>query len=768
METPRCPYFGACGGCTTQDVAYRHQRDRKRDDLAKLFGTDEISVFSHQPYGYRSRVDMPFHPGGLGFRRRGRWDLIENIERCAIAEDAVNRLIGAVRAAFPEPDAFDVRRRTGTLRYAVIRTTRLESCVTIILNPESPRLEDARRRIRAFSESGVADNVLIGYVPPNTDHSVTENYEVLRGSAYLTEELLGLRFEFHSQGFFQANRALTEEMLRYSCERLARHAGGSGELVDLYGGVGSFGIVNGAAAGRVTVMEEHPRSVESAERNLAEHLGAPQHAPHRAIARPSEQLPALDLQRPLYVITDPPRAGMHPRVLRALEYLRPDAVLYVSCNPERAADELAQLESYHVESLALFDLFPQTPHYEAVIELVAKNPLGTGRPLSDRFRTPRESGQRVFRLTTNPGIEADVTHETREFRELTPEDASEITTVEKPFALAGNVFLECRNDRVARRLRAAIPRMRSIYHAVEHLHHFALSAHEPLDSIRRELESLPLPAFAEAGSFRVTTNRSGDHPFASHDVQREVGAIVNRRYRTPVDLENFELELRVDVIEHYCLVGMQMTREALDRRFPWRFRPRVTLRTPLAFAMLQRAGIPSDKGARRLLDPFCGSGTILIEAADLDSELELYGGDWTHATVEGARDNLEACGYADRVSVTRANALEIHEQYPHGSFEYIVTNPPYGVRLGKNIEFEGFYRRFLTAAHQVLKPDGRLVILVGPRRAPFEAVLRELETFELLESTVVESGGVYPSLMVLRARSQNELSLTKYSSPPRS
>ncbi len=752
MPAPRCPYFGGCGGCTSQNVAYHDQLEAKRNALAELLGVEDISVFSGRDYHYRSRVDMPFHPGGLGFRRRGRWDVIEDIEQCAIAEEEVNRLIAAVRAAFPSPDAFNVRRRTGTLRYAVIRTTRVETSVTFIVNADSARIEGARQLVAAFADSGAADNVLIGFVPSNTDRSITEEYEVVRGSARLEEELLDLRFEYHSQGFFQANRRLAEDMLRYSCERLAEHGNGSGELVDLYGGVGLFGIVNAAAVGRVTVVEQHPRSIESAERNLARHLTGE----HRACRRTAEQLLSLALERPLYLITDPPRAGMHPRVLRTLDYLQPDVMLYVSCNPERLADELAHLQGYRPASVALFDLFPQTPHFEAVVELLAKTPLRADHPKTAQFASPQKTGYRTFRLTTNPGIEADVTKEIGSVLS-TASEPPPVTrgtalprSIEKPFALAGNVFLECEHPKTAECIRKLLPRLRSVYHAIEHLHHFQLPEEDPLATIRAELEALPVPAMERAASFRVTTNRSGDHSFASYDVQKHAGAVLNRRYGTPVDLEGFELELRVDVVEHYCLVGLQYTRTALDRRFPWRFRPRVTLRTPIAFAMLQHAGVTSDCGPRRLLDPFCGSGTILIEAADIDPELTLEGCDWTHPTVEGALDNLAACGFGNRVQIAHANALSIHERYPPEYFDYIVTNPPYGVRLGKNIEFRGFYERFLSAAGGVLKPNGRLVLLVGPRRAAFEAVLREYGKFEIIRSSVVESGGVYPSLYVLR------------------
>jgi 23S rRNA (uracil1939-C5)-methyltransferase len=89
-----------------------------------------------------------------------------------------------------------------------------------------------------------------------------------------------------------------------------------------------------------------------------------------AFAMDSKYLPKLNLKSPLYVITDPPRTGMDPKTILALKQLKPKLIIYISCNPQQLSKDLFKLREYKVVSSALFDLFPQTPHSEAVVELI--------------------------------------------------------------------------------------------------------------------------------------------------------------------------------------------------------------------------------------------------------------------------------------------------------------------------------------------------------------------------------------------------------------
>ncbi|NBC30771.1 MAG: methyltransferase, partial [Spirochaetes bacterium] len=120
--------------------------------------------------------------------------------------------------------------------------------------------------------------------------------------------------------------------------------------------------------------------------------------------------------------------------------------------------------------------------------------------------------------------------------------------------------------------------------------------------------------------------------------------------------------------------------------------------------------------------------------------------------VEGTRRNVDALGTPGPVDIRTADARDLDEHYARGSVDAIVTNPPFGIRMHKEADFRRLYRRFLETAHLILAPHGVIVILVGKKRGVFNKLLRELGLYDLLEVRIIEIGGVYPGIFVLRRR----------------
>jgi putative N6-adenine-specific DNA methylase/tRNA (guanine6-N2)-methyltransferase len=152
-----------------------------------------------------------------------------------------------------------------------------------------------------------------------------------------------------------------------------------------------------------------------------------------------------------------------------------------------------------------------------------------------------------------------------------------------------------------------------------------------------------------------------------------------------------------------------------------------------------------------VLDPFCGSGTILWEAGALWPDAHLVGNDWDEETLAGARRNAEAQALTDRVTLHEADVWHLDETLDGLRADLIVTNPPFGVRLGSSMDFGPFYRRVLRQFAAVLRPDGRVVMLVL-RQSPFQQALRETEAFDVRHVRAIEIGGLYPRVFVLGAR----------------
>lgn len=766
-----CPFFGECGGCRLQNQRYVDQLESKKQTLARLLGMQDIQVFVSKEYGYRNRVDMVFHPDGIGFRRRGSWDKIVDIDHCLIAEPRINSIIAEIRAAFPRPDSFDVRHHTGTLRYAVVRVTRDAATLTFILNPDSPGRTTVEDQLRNFAAGCTVENVLMGYVPTATDISTTEDYVVLRGTATLAENLLGNSLEYHSQGFFQVNHVVSELMVSYVRDLLTRDTAKlaaraptetpettasdtttestmpapQAELLDLYGGVGSFGVSLAPLFSRVTVMENYAGSIESARRNL----DAGGFSGSRAVVDDATEADRLEYLRPLFVVSDPPRSGMHPAAIRRLTAIAPQKIVYVSCNPEALAEELPQFRNYQVRSVALFDMFPQTPHFEAVVELEPTTAVRPGRvPLIEMPQTC------VIRLTTNPGLEDVVVEEARKLlptAQLTP----------CPGGLQAQVLVEytptadllnapTTTEDVVQLLKS----MGTVHRVISHLDHFTVDRDpETPARIAAQLCSLEVPGLEAAENFRVTTERTGTHEFRSELVQRAVGAMIVQRYAKPVKLNEPEVEVRVDVLERHCLVGVDHGPAAPAYRQARVFQPRVTLNPVVAYAMLHVAGLLEDPEKEiTLLDPFVGSGTILIEAGAQLSNATLLGLEIDPTTAAGAQTNIQAAGLRDRTTIQRADARMLSRSVDAASVDCVVTNPPFGVRIGKNTDFGAFYRDLLQGFSVVLKPDAVVALLVGKRRYLFLESLQARREFELCSSTLIETAGVFPELFMLRFR----------------
>ena len=289
--------------------------------------------------------------------------------------------------------------------------------------------------------------------------------------------------------------------------------------------------------------------------------------------------------------------------------------------------------------------------------------------------------------------------------------------------------------------------MKSVHHVLAPLYTFTLpdDAEAALHTIRTTVETLDVGPMETAGTFRVTTVRQGEYDFTSIDVQREAGAGLEAHYGTTVDLEDYDVEVRVDVHDDRCLVSVQHTREALSRRQARLFQPRAALKPNVAHALLRLAHLDAP-GV--VLDPFCGSGTILWEAGILWPEAQLLGNDWNEETLAGARENAEAQAMTDRVTFFEADVWGLAETMDGRRVDLIVTNPPFGVRLASSMDFRPFYRRVLQQFHEVLVPGGRVVMLVL-RQGPFNEALREVDAFDVRHVRVIEIGGLYPRVFVL-------------------
>jgi len=373
--TPLCPYFGSCGGCSAQHIDYPLQLENKKKALARSLRLPEeqVTVFADQPYQYRNRMDFIFHPRGLGFREKDKWWKVVDVEACAISNDSLNVLLKEVRSFFQHNlqqfDVFDIKKKQGVFRYTVIRTPTQDSSISFMLNSDSTKLEEATALIGAFAKTSTAQNILVAYAPCDTEISISEDFFVVKGKDVIKETLLGKTFEYPIQGFFQNNTVMAEKMQDYVHHLLKNYPTQGAHLLDLYGGVGCFGIINASLFKSATIVESVESSIACAQKNIQEN----KITNAQAMVLDAAKLKKLELPKPaqpLFVITDPPRSGMHPKTIEHLNLLQPEVLIYVSCNIDQLGKDIPKFKNYQLKSAALFDFFPQTNHAEAVVELV--------------------------------------------------------------------------------------------------------------------------------------------------------------------------------------------------------------------------------------------------------------------------------------------------------------------------------------------------------------------------------------------------------------
>ncbi len=387
MREPKCKYFGTCGGCATQHLSYEVQLENKKKRLIQEIdftdlpaGRQGIQIFSGEEWNYRNRMDMTFTYEGIGFREKGKWWKLLPVSECVISNIRLNELNKEVCDFFgPDFDAFNVKSHEGTYKYAVIRTPQNDSSVSIVLNKQSPTLDDVIKKVKEFSKKTTANNVLITYCKAKSSQSVGEEFEVVKGSDMLEETICNKKLRYSAQGFFQNNSVMAEKMHEYVHSLLLTHCGpdcgpngGSNynHLLDLYGGVGAFGIVNADLFHKVTSVESFEGCTVAAKANIE--LNDVKNM--EAICMDAKRLKQVNLpEKDLYVITDPPRSGMSEETIIQLRKLNPEVIIYISCNVEQLGKDLPKFKDYKIKSAAIFDLFPQTNHMESVIELAKKN-----------------------------------------------------------------------------------------------------------------------------------------------------------------------------------------------------------------------------------------------------------------------------------------------------------------------------------------------------------------------------------------------------------
>jgi len=368
-----CPDAGKCGGCLWQQFAYAFQVELKRGllerslDSAGLAGRLEELIPCPEQFHFRNRMDYCVGPRGeVGLKEPGRWNSHLDVRGCLLLSPGAVEALEVFRAWMKKNGVapWDNRNYTGYARYFVIRegkNTGERMIIIVTAEGELPAKEELLAGL-----APLATTVYHGINPTVTDLSIVSRLELLRGEPRLREKAGGLTYLIPPNSFFQTNTRMAERLLAEVKALLAPRR--SRVLLDLYCGVGFFGLGLASEADRVVGVEIDEAAVETARKNAE--LNSITNAEFTAAK--AESL-VWDDERPDTVIVDPPRSGLHPKVLETLLARRPERLVYISCNHESFARDWRELGAvYDVTALKGLDLFPHSPHVELLARLELK------------------------------------------------------------------------------------------------------------------------------------------------------------------------------------------------------------------------------------------------------------------------------------------------------------------------------------------------------------------------------------------------------------
>lgn len=354
---PRCPYFGRCGGCILQHIPYETQVEFKEASLEKSLGFEVEVLPSPLTYGHRNRIDIAIATTGIGFRRRGTWWDVVDIDECPVFGGRSREAIAAMREAIEELnlERYDIRNNAGFLKYMVLREGKFTEEFMINVVTAEGHLPGGFEEYFPFADSLYWS---VNRTPSDVSFGEVERFW---GKPYITERLGDVNYLIHPNSFFQTNSYQAENLVKVVSKLVEGE-----KVLDLYSGVGTFGVYLAKRGFKVEGIDVNPFAVEMAKKNAA--LNGVE-----AIFSVGEDRDVETLRDYDSVVVDPPRAGLHPNLIKRLIRDTPETLVYVSCNPKTLAENLRVLEeTYEVEEATGLDMFPHTPHVETVVKLKRK------------------------------------------------------------------------------------------------------------------------------------------------------------------------------------------------------------------------------------------------------------------------------------------------------------------------------------------------------------------------------------------------------------
>ena len=396
---PKCEHFGVCGGCKWQHITYSEQLKFKEDEVKNnLVRIGNLTLPKITPikgainsYFYRNKMEYSFsdsrwlsleeikskkiikEKNALGFHIPGMWNKVVDINKCWLQEDITNTLRNTIKDFSIKHSIpfFNHSNQTGDLRTLMIRTTSTNE-VMVLIQFYSDNKNNRELLLDFLIKEFPNINSLL-YVINNKANDTIYDQEVKTyfGNSFITEKMEGLEFKINAKSFYQTNSDQAYEL--YKIVREISNLKKTDIVYDLYTGTGTIALFISKNVKKVVGIEAVPDAIDAAKENAINNkiLNTDFHVGDMKSVL-NDKFIKLN-GNPDVIITDPPRDGMHKKVIQQIKNISPKKIIYVSCNSATQARDLELLkDQYNIMNSQAVDMFPQTHHVENVVLLKKK------------------------------------------------------------------------------------------------------------------------------------------------------------------------------------------------------------------------------------------------------------------------------------------------------------------------------------------------------------------------------------------------------------
>jgi len=396
---PFCEHFGTCGGCKWQHMTYEGQLKFKQKSVADALGRiakiDVEGIMDIVPspadryyrnkleytfsdkrwlYNGENKEDETLNMNALGFHIPGRFDKILDVKHCYLQAEPSNTLRNSIRdfVIAQGYSFYNLRNHEGALRNLIVRTSSTGEVMVIVVFAYVS--EEEVNKLMNFIDAGFPEITSLLYIINQKKNDTIFDQDVIafKGPEYIHEEMNGIKFRIGPKSFYQTNSI--QALRLYEITRDFAGFTGDELVYDLYTGAGTIANFIAGHVKEVVGVEYVPTAIEDAKVNSAIN----NITNTKFYAGDMKDVLVADFVaehgKPDVIITDPPRAGMHPDVVNRLMEIEAPKIVYVSCNAATQARDLLILkEKYDTVKIQPVDMFPHTQHVENVVLLVLRS-----------------------------------------------------------------------------------------------------------------------------------------------------------------------------------------------------------------------------------------------------------------------------------------------------------------------------------------------------------------------------------------------------------